>query len=116
MKDLLELAEQYKSDVETRIACIKEDRDNDEAAQNDPMFADPYEDQILHWKTTLKQIDEVLGKYETGKSVDMIAIGYEWICPNCEEYNKEIKITEKVSCTSCNEVCKTNPPEHAHKI
>jgi len=28
--------------------------------------------------------------------VDMIASGYEWICPGCECYNREIEITKQV--------------------
>jgi hypothetical protein len=32
------------------------------------------------------------------KSVDIIASGYEWICPKCDKLNLEIEITETVTC------------------
>lgn len=48
------------------------------------------------------------------ESVDIIASGYEWVCPICEHYNEEIEITEKVTCVGCNEIFETNPPEHAY--
>ena len=47
------------------------------------------------------------------ESVDIIASGYEWICPGCETFNKEIEITETVQCKGCGAVFETNPPEHA---
>jgi hypothetical protein len=27
-----------------------------------------------------------------GKTVDMVAAGYEWVCPNCDRLNHEIEI------------------------
>lgn len=44
--------------------------------------------------------------------VDIIASGYEWICPVCEHLNNEIEVTEKVTC-KCGKVFYTNPAEHA---
>jgi len=41
---------------------------------------------------------------KSGQSVELIASGYEWTCPNpkCEEYlNKEIEVKEKVKCRKC---------------
>jgi len=35
------------------------------------------------------------------KSVDMIASGYEWICPVCDYKNKEIEIEIAVTCFHC---------------
>lgn len=49
------------------------------------------------------------------KKVDIIASGYEWICPCCERLNKEIEWKETYICNECNESVKTNPPEHAYK-
>lgn len=34
-------------------------------------------------------------------SVDLIASGYEWICPKCDTLNKEIETSERVTCSSC---------------
>lgn len=47
--------------------------------------------------------------------VDIIASGYEWICPVCDEHNKVIEYTELVTCRNhkCQLSFKTNPPEHA---
>lgn len=46
--------------------------------------------------------------------VDIIASGYEWICPECNEFNKEIEITEIVVCSCCGAKFEANPPEHAY--
>lgn len=53
LKRLINLARQYRSDVESRIATLQE-----RAA----MYDDPKDitDQIEHWQATLKQIDAVL--------------------------------------------------------
>ena len=48
------------------------------------------------------------------KAVDIIASGYEWVCPICLEHNKEIEITEKVKCQICDAEFETNPAEHAY--
>ena len=45
--------------------------------------------------------------------VDIIASGYEWICPDCSQLNHEIEYKEVVSCQNCQETFATNPPEHA---
>ena len=52
---------------------------------------------------------------EEYECVDLIASGYEWECPNCENLNKEIEVTEQVTCSYCGLTCETNPPEHAYK-
>lgn len=46
-------------------------------------------------------------------TVDMIAIGYEWICPACGKENVEIEALEKVRCGQCGNLFDANPPEHA---
>lgn len=48
------------------------------------------------------------------ETVDIIASGYEWICPECEEFNTEIEITEEVQCQECLEIFETKPAEHAY--
>ena len=47
--------------------------------------------------------------------VDIIASGYEWICPICGKINREIEYTEIVTCDrdKCRVSFKTNDPEHA---
>ena len=44
--------------------------------------------------------------------VDVIASGYEWICPQCDSFNKVIAYVETVECRGCNEKFETNMPEH----
>lgn len=61
MKTLYELVEQYKSDVEQRIKCIKDEWDNaDDSVHISEDCIDDYDQQIAHWETTLKEIDDVL--------------------------------------------------------
>lgn len=50
---------------------------------------------------------------KTMKTVDIIASGYEWICPNCEYLNHEIEVNEIVTCIVCEKSFGTNAPEHA---
>lgn len=45
--------------------------------------------------------------------VDLIASGYEWICPHCEKLNEEIEALEIVECRQCNRRFETGAPEHA---
>lgn len=33
--------------------------------------------------------------------IELIASGYDWICPNCDEMNHIIEVNEKVTCTNC---------------
>ena len=47
-------------------------------------------------------------------TVDIIASGYEWICPTCKEHNTEIEILETVECQQCKGWFITNPAEHAY--
>jgi len=44
--------------------------------------------------------------------IDLIASGYEWICPSCEDLNKEIAITEKVTCRGCEKTFEVNFWDH----
>lgn len=46
-------------------------------------------------------------------SVDIIASGYEWTCPECNRLNLEVEITKYVECKDCTRTFGTNPPEHA---
>ena len=58
--------------------------------------------------------DGQIGECSCEEFVDVIASGYEWICPKCEVFNKEIDIGEEVICSECGEEFKTNPPEHCY--
>ena len=46
--------------------------------------------------------------------VDVIASGYEWVCPVCGELNKEIEYLENYTCGRCKKNVETSPPEHAY--
>lgn len=48
------------------------------------------------------------------ESVDLIASGYEWICPECDFLNKEIEYNEQVKCSNscCQKDFKANFPDH----
>lgn len=39
-----------------------------------------------------------LKKGNNMESVDLIASGYEWVCPHCDKLNREIEITQTVTC------------------
>jgi len=50
-------------------------------------------------------------------SVDIIASGYEWMCPNCEAFNRiaEIPSDEKVECDACHKAFPMSDYHHAQK-
>ena len=50
---------------------------------------------------------------EQNKIVDVIASGYEWLCPTCGELNKEIEYLEIYTCL-CGLSFETSLPEHAY--
>ena len=35
------------------------------------------------------------------EEVELIASGYEWVCPNCDTYVEEIEILKFVLCPEC---------------
>ncbi len=45
--------------------------------------------------------------------VDIIASGYEWICPNCDKLNRTIEYLLVVTCNECYCSYQTDLPEHA---
>ena len=49
------------------------------------------------------------------ESVQLIASGYEWICPDCNSFNKEIEVTERVKCHSCKKTYAVDDYYHATK-
>jgi hypothetical protein len=58
-------------------------------------------------------MDRAMAITNQENTVDLIASGYEWICPHCERYNLEIEVTSRVTCVGCGKTFETNPPEHA---
>ena len=48
------------------------------------------------------------------QKVDIIASGYEWVCPICNILNKEIEYSAVVQCGDCEKKFNTYPPEHAY--
>ncbi len=56
--------------------------------------------------------NDIGGTLDMSETVDLIASGYEWICPKCEHFNTEIEITTQVKCNQCERVFLTNPAEH----
>lgn len=47
------------------------------------------------------------------ETVDLIASGYEWTCPHCDARNKEIEISDEVTCWNCEKDFKAGDAEHA---
>lgn len=48
-------------------------------------------------------------------TVELIASGYEWTCPNCDHFHVIVEVTETVKCNGCHKVYKTDSPEHAYE-
>ena len=48
------------------------------------------------------------------RTVDIIASGYEWICPDCDTLNRVMGLVEVVVCACCRAEFETNPPEDAY--
>ena len=49
------------------------------------------------------------------ESVELIASGYEWSCPDCDMENHEIEVTEKVVCSGCKKEFDVSDYNHAMK-
>ena len=47
------------------------------------------------------------------EKVDIIAAGYEWLCPKCEHLNKDPEIYSEICCQSCEELFDVGSIEHA---
>ena len=52
--------------------------------------------------------------YMEKKTIELIASGYEWNCPSCEELNHEIEILEIVKCKECGKEFKVQEIYHAY--
>jgi len=48
--------------------------------------------------------------------VDVVACGYEWICPICDTYHRIISFPKNpvVVCDACETTVKLNSPKHAY--
>ncbi len=42
-----------------------------------------------------------MSKTKKVKSVQLIASGYEFVCPRCDTFNRVIEVTETVTCKKC---------------
>jgi len=54
-------------------------------------------------------------KAKIRKTVELIASGYEWTCPQCGDFQREIEAKAKVRCGKCNTEFATEPPKHAYE-
>nr|MBI3613944.1 hypothetical protein [Nitrospirota bacterium] len=41
------------------------------------------------------------GRPDELESVEIIASGYEWICPSCEQFHQTMETAEEVQCQRC---------------
>ena len=62
-----------------------------------------------------EHIDEARNNYinQLEESVDLIASGYEWNCPHCSHFNKEVEVGEHVACGSCSWIFVVGSVSHA---
>lgn len=51
---------------------------------------------------TVKQLDDI----------ELVASGYEWYCPKCNEMNNIPEVTEIVTCEKCNQLYATGYYHH----
>lgn len=57
--------------------------------------------------------DNTVTHYPIIEQVDIIASGYEWVCPECDVLNLEVEWTKQATCFICGKTYETNLPEHA---
>lgn len=48
----------------------------------------------------------------TETKVDVVVSEYEWVCPECNELNRECMCSAEYNCEVCGKRVETNPPEH----
>lgn len=61
-----------------------------------------------------EHIDEAL-RIEEEESIEMIASGYEWACPRCQELNHEIEVADRVECRHCRKSFPVSDYFHAYE-
>jgi hypothetical protein len=49
------------------------------------------------------------------RSIELIASGYDWRCPECDEFNHTIEVVESVTCPTCKKTYSVRDYYHAHK-
>jgi len=47
------------------------------------------------------------------KQIELIVSGYEFICPECNTFNKVIEVSEFITCSSCSTKFKVQDYYHA---
>lgn len=52
--------------------------------------------------------------FRSFESVELIASGYEWVCPHCDILNKEIEVPVRVTCRKCRSQLRVRNAEHAY--
>jgi len=86
-------------------------------------ICNPNNEEIAYWHCdewenepilTMGAIINFMAGKRIAKTVDMIASGYEWDCPYCDELNTEIEIYNEVECTKCNSRYKIGDVAHAY--
>ncbi len=48
-------------------------------------------------------------------TVDIIASGYEWVCPTCQKLNDEIEVRKNFTCINCDQEVEVYDHLHAYK-
>jgi len=62
----------------------------------------------------VKTMSRIKDESDIDECVDIIASGYEWVCPVCDRLNKEIAWAEEVKCPKCKITFKADVPTHAY--
>ena len=58
-------------------------------------------------------MDKIKVTKYTIQKVELIAAGYEWICPDCNYMNQVMEVTENVSCVKCKHDFEVEEYHHA---
>lgn len=64
--------------------------------------------------TDVEQICPLCNGEGDMQTVQIVASGYEWICPGCAHLNREIELVLFVTCAQCGLEFETNGAEHAY--
>jgi hypothetical protein len=109
--EIEEHARAFADHVKSRLAYIRAEIEAERVSyaeiaelQELAPFIDPGDTLLLQWANVPEEAEKV----------DLIASGYEWICPKCDTENREIEVTEFVTCKEC--LCKFETGDHHHAI
>jgi len=50
----------------------------------------------------------------TVDEIELIASGYEWVCPGCDELNNEVEVLPEVVCRKCGRRYQVSDHNHAY--